>query len=207
MRKIFIIPLILIPLFLFSQEPKLFFGFKSPHSVYVDINFQYKKDARFGASIAYYIPYFNRMYYYAGGIIPIEFVVHGLNQSGFSLGINYGLLSYYKEGKWHTFQIEYQRLKSGDYVYDEGKFAGTTESDYAEFTEKYNNISIIYGIRKGLGEKQRFEFFYEFGFTLRFKERHYDIEGRYSEKVLSNRIENKLDALPLGRIGFNFRIF
>lgn len=191
----------------FAQKTHLYFGLKAPHSIHAELNFQHKEDARFGASISYYIPYFNRMYYYAGGIIPIDFVVHGLNQKGFSFGLNYGLLSYSKEGKWHTFQVEYQRLKSGEYIYDEGKWAGTSEESYDEFTDKYNNISLIYGIRKALGKHKRFEFFYEFGFTLRFIQRHYSVEGTLGTQIPSDRTENKIDAMPMGRIGFNIRVF
>jgi len=191
----------------FAQKTHLYLGVKTLHGVHAIVNYDVSEKSNIGIQMSYYHNLVDEMYIYTGSLLPVIYLFQGINQQGFGFGINYGFLMNNKKGKWHTITVEYQNLKSGIYISDEGKFAGTTMSDYDEYYDNYQNIAFSYRVTKPMFNTKWLEFFYEFGFYLSVIERQYTIEGLYSQKEPSDRKQDLAQILPFGRAGINFQIF
>ncbi len=203
---IFLFVLFFISANMNAQKIGFQLGAKTMHEIHINSFMNFSDSTKLGLRISYYIAFAEELYMEQGGIIPVEFLIHGINQKGFGLGLFYKGKSRKTSKRWNQYTIEYQRLSSGNYIWDEGKFGGSSEESYQEFTDKYNNVSFIYSRHIDLGSNNRWELVWEYGATLKIIERSYSIDGTYSSKTPSDKIEHLISGAPVFRFGFNYKI-
>jgi len=83
-----------------------------------------------------------------GGPVGLASLFRGLNQKGIGIGLNYGVCSKKNSHKWHLLNLEYQHLKSGNYINDEGLYGGSRDVNYSEFHEDSQALYLAYQRRR-----------------------------------------------------------
>ncbi len=191
---------------LWAQKLDVIVGVKTMHGITEDFLLEPKNDVRSGFGLVYYFPIIDEVVYDNGGF-GITWLAHWANQNG--VGINY-FRRWDSPRRWNKIRqwtFEYQYLQTGNYIYDPGYFAGTTEGSYAEFSEKQHNLAVIYGVHTPLNKSKSLEFFVELGAKIMYIERQYTIEGGYNGRLPSDRKKTYFSGLPIARIGFSVRVF
>lgn len=189
-----------------AQKLEFQVGAKTMHEVHVNSLISLSESGKMGIGLSYYIAFADELFMDQGGIVPVEYLIIGLNQKGFGVSMFFKGKSRKKANRWNQYAIEYQRLSSGNYIRDEGKHGGSSQEPYQEFTEKYHNISLIYSSHIMMGTSNKWELVLDFGGTLKFVERSYTIDGNYSNKNPSDKVENLISGAPVIRFGFNYKL-
>jgi hypothetical protein len=198
--------ILLVSANLSAQKVTFQVGSKTLHEVHANGLLNLENSHKLGIGVSYYIAIADELYMDQGGVFPMEYLIIGLNQQGFGLSIFHKSRSLKKEKRWNQYTIEYQRLSSGNYIRDEGKSGGSTQETYQEFKEKYHNISLVFSRHIDMGTNGKWELVWEYGGTLKFVERTYTIDGNYSNKNPSDKIENLISGAPVFRFGFNYKL-
>ncbi len=207
-------PIKLVVLLIFSlvsavvngQKFEVNMGLKTMHGVTANLMLQEKNEVRSGFGAVYYFPVATTVVY-NDGFLGMIYLPHWANQNG--VGINYFRRweSPWRWNKYRQFSIEYQFLKSGNYIDDYGSYSGNSDLDYAEFTQMYHNIALAYGFHTMLDHRKTTEFFIEFGTKIMFIERKYTIEGTYNEQTPSDKVEFFPSISPFVHVGLSMRLF
>ncbi|UZR97870.1 hypothetical protein [Chondrinema litorale] len=93
-------------------------------------------------------------------------------------------------GSLHILSVGYSNTQSGDLIYDPGKSAGTSGSDYSEFKEEFNAYSLRYNYL--LKQSKHLFINFQVGLERRNITRRYSIEGQYADQYPSNKVESDI---------------
>lgn len=210
-------PIKLVVLLIFSlvsavvngQKYEVNMGLKTMHGITANLMLQEKNEVRSGFGAVYYFPVSSTVLYSDGfmGILGSIYLPHWAIQNG--VGINYFRRweSPWRWNKYRQFSMEYQFLKSGNYINDYGSYSGNSDLDYAEFTQTYHNIALAYGFHTVLDHRKTTEVFIEFGTKIMFIERKYTIEGTFREQTPSDKVEFFPSFSPFVHVGLTMRLF
>jgi len=189
-----------------AQKVEFQAGSKTLNEIHVNSLLNLKHSSKLGIGISYYIALADELYMDKGGVLHIEYLFIGLNQKGFGFSIFHKSKSRKHKKYWKQFTIEYQNLNTGNYIIDEGNFGGSSQETYQEFKDKYHNISIMFSRHIDMGTSNKWELVWEYGGTIKFVERTYTIDGNYSNKNPSDKVENLISGAPVFRFGFNYKL-
>jgi len=101
-------------------------------------------------------------------------------------------------------RLEYSNLKSGKFIYDAYRSWSSQHegyAEYSEFTERYNNLSVLFSFYKELDLEAMCYSYISVGFKYRNVSRNYSIEGTDTHIYTSDRKENLNQFAPTINIG------
>ena len=206
MKKLLFI-FLLISSFSYAQKPHLYLGAKTLHGIHINLDLIKPDTSRFGFSFTYFFQVTDNFQLMEGGPIALASFFRGLNQKGIGIGLNYGLPSRKNSLKWHIINIEYQHLKSGNYINDEGLYGGSQYVNYSEFYDVSNLVYLAYQMRRQSKTNKRIDWFFEFGLTLNLIERQYTVQGSFANQKSSDEALIMFIPYPVAKIGINFKLF
>ncbi|NVK65888.1 MAG: hypothetical protein HWE22_14940 [Flavobacteriales bacterium] len=90
----------------------------------------------------------------------------------------------------HSISTAYRYLSADKITYDPGKNGGSNTSDYAVYSDQKHVLGISYLYSKEVSWLPILEWYFETGVNYNLFQKHYSIEGSYTNQMPSNRIEN-----------------
>ena len=103
---------------------------------------------------------------------------------------------------WRGLNLMYKKLNSGRIKEDDGFFSGSNTSDYREFREYFEHISLSY--IEYYPATKRFFIFYEVGAKVLFGERKFSVTGGFTDRRASNAVTEFNRYAPHLRGGFYY---
>ncbi len=202
----------MISLTAFSQESSFYIGYKSMREVNTSFDYALGYNKKVGATIGFIFATKDEInyghYHTLNGVVPAFF--RKRNQQGVSLSTYFNLRNGFKGKYYFSISLEYQYLKSGNYIYHfkgyNYKQNNTRGGEYEEFKNTYNNFALLLGLHHEFLKHRRAEVYFEAGFAYKSIHRDYSVRGYYDNQKTSTDIETFAHLTPTFRIGLNFRI-
>lgn len=100
----------------------------------------------------------------------------------------------------------YRQGNANNIIYDPGKFGGSNHSDYAEYSERNNEIGLGAFMHKAFNNHPAIQFY--FGASIAYKEanQHYTVDGTYANQIPVDYTLVKNWVVPGLYVGFKFDI-
>ena len=160
----------------------------------------------FGLSFSFMLRVLEERYWENSLTGKPKFFKGALHQQGPGIGLHYRWGSKKNERKYSQITLEYRRLRSGKYISDEGRSAGTNMSYYAEFYESYNNVAFLFERKKKLEGLDNIQFYWNIGPIIRAVRRDYIVSGAARFPQPSSGVSHEVRYFFVFRLGFDFRI-
>ncbi len=194
--------LFLLPEVSKAQTDGISIGLRTPNEVNLTYFIPLSESFEIGASASYTTALSNRLNYYG----LIAYFTRGLNKEGPGAAVHFRLKANKGAEFTHRFSLEYQQLESNTFIFDYGAFSGSTESEYEEFKDIYQDFAFTYAFLKSYWNN-KIELYYEFGAHYRDIERKHSVGGIYSDRIPSDKEEEFQRFGATFKLGLNYYLF
>jgi hypothetical protein len=208
MKTLLLIAFLLISNFIFSQdETNTFYtrirgaqpslGFE--HKINNSLSIGFEAGYRFRFTKEAFRPY---------GVIGATFQYYWMNRAYQGVVLRPIMLNFKtSERKTITLSTTYNFLKADNIINDVGKFGGSNQSEYEEYSQQHHEIGMSYLFSKSFRRMSRLSWYYELGLSALIYKREYTIKGSYSNQMPSNEIEESVGVGLYNHFGLKFDLY